>query len=70
MDPYYVNEATIQDFVRSRRASAGAFRLGTPSLAIVIIERAARGSRRVATAIERWAAGAGEAVRPRSLPIH
>ncbi|MCZ2111471.1 MAG: hypothetical protein LC118_18225 [Dehalococcoidia bacterium] len=57
------------EFVRSRRASAGAMRVGTPSLVVVMIERLARGFRHASTAIEGWAAGTSDPACSRQLSI-
>lgn len=59
----------VDEFIRSRRASAAPLRLGTPSLAVVMIERLARGFRRASAAIEGWAAGTSDSALPRQLTI-
>lgn len=57
------------EFIRSRRASAAALRVGTPSMVVVMIERLARGFRRASAAIEGWAAGTSDSALPRQLSI-
>ena len=63
------SQAMCDEFVRSRRASAAALRVGTPSKMVVIIERLARCFRRAAAAIEGWAAGSSGSALPRRLSI-
>ncbi len=67
MNPFFLSAAYIEDFQRARLASARRSQFGTPSFTVVIIERVAGGLRRLAAAVERWAAGVGEADCPRSL---
>ncbi len=67
MNPIYNIDPLIEDFIRSRRASARSLQLGTPSLAVVIIERAAHALHRFAAAVEDWATGSSETAVPRQL---
>jgi hypothetical protein len=61
MDPSYImSEYYLEDFRRSRHCSGERYRLGTGSLAVVMIAHTAAGLRRVSAAIERWASGSSE----------
>jgi hypothetical protein len=70
MDPLFVTNTYLDEFRQARVASARAFQLGTPSFGVVMIERAAGGLRRLAAAVERWAAGTSDAARQRPLSTH
>jgi len=70
MDPYLVTNTYLEDFRRARMASASGMHFGTPSFGVVMIERAAGGLRRLSAAVERWAAGTGDASQTRPLSTH
>jgi hypothetical protein len=70
MDPFIATNAYIEEFRRDRVASARGVQFGTPSFSVVIIERVASGLRRLSAAVERWAAGTGEAAGPRPVSTH
>lgn len=58
---YYLENFYQHDFIETRRASAGRYRVGTASPLVAMIGTAARMLRRLSAGIERWAAGASEA---------
>lgn len=56
-----VHDLVFDDYARSRRAEAAAYRLGSPSAIVGAIARVAGGLASASAGLQRWADGATEA---------